>query len=169
MRVWLRSGSYADSSHSREGFANRKSRMVPCHMLPVSSGHPRQPFKGKRERMVSVKPEPIRGEFGRYRYPSRTQGKADHIIDLAMNDGNGQCSCQDFEFRRGPNYRENGGEIVHWYLDEDNEYKVGKDCTQCFHIHEALIHLATVVAQEAGDQQRAAPVTIKENDDGLPF
>jgi hypothetical protein len=111
-------------------------------------------------------PVPIEGEPLRYRFPSRTAGDEDHVVDLAANDGNGECSCSDFTFRRGPNYHKTK-EIVHYYTDEEG--RVGKECTQCWHVHQALLHLATTIAKEAHVVERAKPVTIKKSKDDLPF
>ena len=121
--------------------------------------------------MANVKkkmiPENIEGEPLRYYVHSETVGNETHVVDLAANNGNGECSCTDFAMRRAPNFRHNGGHTVHYYLD--TEGKVGKDATTCKHIHAAQLDLAVLVARESNVQERAKPVTIRESNDGLPF
>jgi hypothetical protein len=112
-------------------------------------------------------PEPIKGEPFRYYVHSETVGNETHVVDLASNNGNGECSCTDFQMRRGPNLNKNGGVTVHYYLDKDG--KVGKDATTCKHIHSAMLEFAVHTARSVCVQERAKPQTIRESDDGLPF
>jgi hypothetical protein len=44
----------------------------------------------------------IPGEAMRYFVESWGQPKYPHVVDLAMNQGNGACSCTDFTTRRQP-------------------------------------------------------------------
>lgn len=37
----------------------------------------------------------------------RINGAKTHRVDLVANDGAGHCSCEDFEYRRYPAWREN--------------------------------------------------------------
>jgi hypothetical protein len=113
-------------------------------------------------------PEPIEGEAGRYYVHSETVGNETHVVDLTANNGNGECSCTDFAMRRAPNFRNNGGHIVHYYIDSNG--KVGKDATTCKHCHAAHLHFAVLCAQQLNTQeQRAKPTTIKDDDNPGAF
>jgi len=46
--------------------------------------------------------EPVPGEPLRYMVPSATRRNLVHLVDLASYDGNGECSCEHFEFRCRP-------------------------------------------------------------------
>ena len=114
-----------------------------------------------------MRAEPIRGEALRYTVHSETVGDETHVVDLTENDGNGACSCRDFETRRGPNYHRNGKVIVEY--GRDDKGKVIKEATRCKHLNAAFLQFATDVAKEHGTVKRAQPVTMKERADGLPF
>jgi len=115
---------------------------------------------------MSLRPEPIRGEPLRYYVHSETVGDETHVVDLTENDGNGNCSCTDFAMRRQPMLRQTGT-IVQFERGRDG--KIVSNTTECKHISAAKHHLATSVAKEACLPKRAAPVTIKQSADGLPF
>lgn len=112
---------------------------------------------------------PLQGEVLRFTVHSETEDDSAHVVDLTLRKGNGECSCQDFAMRRGPNLHKNGGTIVNY--GRDKKGRIRPEATRCKHINEALLYVGTMAAKEAqvrGENQ-AKPVTIKEADDGLPF
>ena len=44
----------------------------------------------------------IEGEAARYTVKSRTRNAIEHMVDLVRFGGNGECSCEDFEFHMRP-------------------------------------------------------------------
>lgn len=116
-----------------------------------------------------MKISPIHGEKWRYYVHSVSENNAEHIVDLSANNGNGECSCRDFETRRGPNFHRNGKNIVDYMRDDKG--KVDTEATYCKHIQAVRNHLFNSILPDmvAGAQQKTKPVTIRANDDGLPF
>lgn len=84
--------------------------------------------------------EPIAGEHLRFRVRSRTKSAMSYLVDLQALDFNGQCGCDDFQYRRRPLLRKLPG---------------ARDTTRCVHIRMArewlldrlLRYMATVCRQ----------------------
>ena len=121
--------------------------------------------RGKGEGLAGMRVEPIRGEFLRYRVHSETKGDEEHVVDLHANDGNGECSCDQFTFRCGPMWSKTK-EMVNYERGKDGKLS---PATRCKHLNAAFLHLATSVAQEAQVEERAKPTTVRASNDGLPF
>ena len=119
--------------------------------------------------MADLRAEAILGEHLRYYVHSQTHGDETHVVDLLENDGNGACSCRDFETRRGPNYHKNGKQIVEYAKDEKGKVVAG--ASRCKHINAAVFQYANdMLRREAAHAtKRAKPTTIKERSDSLPF
>ena len=112
----------------------------------------------------------IHGEHLRYYVHSETHGDETHVVDLTENQGNGQCSCRDFETRCGPAYHRNGKNMVHY--NRDDKGKLNPDRTQCKHIHAVRDYLLDSILPGMVlevEVKRPKPVTIKETPDQLPF
>lgn len=52
------------------------------------------------------KVEPIPGEDFRYVVHSSRQGQAPHMVDLEARFPLGRCSCESYEFKRWPNFKQ---------------------------------------------------------------
>ena len=116
-----------------------------------------------------MKVSPIKGEKWRYYVFSESEDNAEHIVDLSANNGNGECSCRDFETRRGPNFHRNGKLIVDYSKDERG--KVNPEATYCKHIAAVRNHLLNSILPDMvrGADQKTKPTTVRHAADGLPF
>jgi hypothetical protein len=84
---------------------------------------------------------PIVGEPLRFHVVSRSQAGLRHLVDLEEFGGNGQCSCEDFQFRHQP-------------LLERGAFAA--DHLRCWHIMEARWFLLNKLA-EAIEADKPAP------------
>ena len=50
----------------------------------------------------TIKVAPITGEVGRYYVESWSSPQRPHCVDLLAYAGAGECSCKDWQTRRGP-------------------------------------------------------------------
>ena len=116
-----------------------------------------------------MKVSPVKGEKWRYYVFSESEDNAEHIVDLSANNGNGECSCRDFETRRGPNFHRNGKLIVDYSKDERG--KVLPEATYCKHIALVRNHLLNSILPDmvSGADKKTKPVTVRKAKDGLPF
>jgi len=113
--------------------------------------------------------KPIPGEPLRFSVHSESDPHSTHVVDLHMRGGNGECSCRDFETRRGPNWDNNGHVVVEYA--RDNEGKAISGATRCKHIRAAVLWWANNELALRSRQPSAAtkPMTIRESADGFPF
>ena len=111
----------------------------------------------------------IPGERFRWYVHSETEGDAEHVVDLTENNGNGQCSCRDFETRCGPAFYRNGKNIIPYERDEKG--KLNKDRTICKHINAVRNHLFNSLLPDMVKAEKPRPKveTVRESADGLPF
>ena len=68
---------------------------------------------------------PIDGELLRFHVRSRTDSRVTYMIDLSSFDGNGVCSCDDFQFRKQPRLRagaEPSDSLRCWHLRQARNY-----------------------------------------------
>jgi len=63
-----------------------------------------------------------------------------YMVDMEALNGNGHCTCRDFQCRGEPNFVKNGHAIINFGL-------VGR--TRCKHINEVILHLGQMLVDNA--------------------
>ena len=81
--------------------------------------------------------EPIIGEAMRFWVQS--SGDYPHLVDMNENNGNGECSCGDFKYKKIICFRNNGKRIVNYGF---------ANTTRCKHINTVLVHLGNLVVNK---------------------
>jgi len=83
--------------------------------------------------------EEIPGEPFRYYVQSESRPEIFHMVDLTENDGNGCCTCENFQMVAYPNWKRHGKWIP---------YAPGRQgCSECRHIRAALDHFHETVTR----------------------
>ena len=70
-----------------------------------------------------------------YHVQSESKPGAHHLVDLDANNGNGECSCEDFTCRKMIKLKETGKIVMYGQPQS----------TRCKHIHGCLAHLGSTV------------------------
>ena len=95
--------------------------------------------------------EPISGEHWRFMVSSEGRDDSTHVVDLTSNDGVGECSCEDWTFRKFPHWRKTG------------------EVTECKHITAVMLWEMRRQMSESVEHARPKAMTVKASQDGLPF
>lgn len=90
---------------------------------------------------------PIEGEKWRYHCTSESDPSMLFLVDLQAFSGLGQCSCQDWEFRRQPKVTALSPKEV------SNLSDLEKDFIRCKHIRKARVDIGMLVLDELIEQE----------------